>query len=49
MDYTVCVVKDKKFSCKMTIDLLKRTETTKIVASRNGETTLQKLKMQKQI
>lgn len=47
MDYTVCVVEDEKVSRKMTIELLKKMGITKIVASTNGETALQKLKMQK--
>ena len=47
MDYTVCVVEDEKVSRKMTIELLKRMGITKIVASTNGETALQKLRLQK--
>ena len=47
MDYTVCVVEDEKVSRKMTIELLKKMGITKIVASTNGETALQKLKLQK--
>ena len=47
MDYTVCVVEDEKVSRKMTIELLKKMGITKIVASTNGETALQKLRLQK--
>ncbi|MBC8285691.1 MAG: response regulator [Nitrospinae bacterium] len=47
MDYTVCVVEDEKVSRKMTIELLKKMGISKIVASTNGETALQKLKLQK--
>ena len=47
MNYTVCVVEDEKVSRKMTIELLRKMEVTKIVASTNGEVALQKLKMQK--
>ncbi len=47
MDYTVCVVEDEKVSRKMTIELLKKMGINKIVASTNGETALQKLKLQK--
>jgi PleD family two-component response regulator len=46
-DYTVCVVEDEKVSRKMTIELLKKMGITKIVASTNGETALQKIKLQK--
>ena len=37
----------KKFSCKMTIELLKKMGITKIIASTNGEIAPQKLKLQK--
>jgi PleD family two-component response regulator len=37
----------KKFSRKMTIELLKKMGITKIIASTNGEIALQKLKLQK--
>jgi CheY-like chemotaxis protein len=37
----------KKFSGKMTIELLKKMRITKIIASTNGEIALQKLKLQK--
>ncbi|MBT5469548.1 MAG: response regulator [Nitrospina sp.] len=47
MDYTVCVVEDEKVSRTMTIELLKKMGINKIVASTNGETALQKLKLQK--
>jgi two-component system, chemotaxis family, chemotaxis protein CheY len=47
MDYTVCVVEDEKVSRKMTIELLKKMGITKIIASTNGETALQKIKLQK--
>ena len=47
MDYTACVVEDEKVSRKMIIELLNKMGITKIVASTNGETALQKLKLQK--
>ena len=47
MNYTVCAVEDEKVSRKMVIELLRKMEITKIVASTNGEIALQKLKMQK--
>lgn len=47
MDYTVCVVEDERVSRTMTIELLKKMGINKIVASTNGETALQKLKLQK--
>ena len=47
MNYTVCAVEDEKVSRKMAIELLRKMEITKIVASTNGEIVLQKLKMQK--
>lgn len=47
MDYTVCVVEDERTSRTMTIELLKKMGINKIVASTNGETALQKLKLQK--
>ena len=45
MNYTVCVVEDEKVFSKMTIDLLRKMEIAKIVASTNGVIALQKLKM----
>jgi len=45
MNYTVCVVEDEKVSRKMTIELLRKMEIDKMIASTNGEIALQKIKM----
>ena len=47
MNYTVCVVEDEKVSRKMTIELLRKMEIAKIVASTNVDIVLQKIQMQK--
>ena len=46
MNYTVCVVEDEKVSRTMTLEMLKKMELNKIVASTNGQIALDKLKAQ---
>ena len=47
MDYTVCVVEDERVARTLTLEMLKKMGFNKIVASRNGQIALEKLKTQK--
>ena len=41
MNYTVCVVEDKRVSRTMTLEMLKKMELNKIAASTNGQIALE--------